>query len=194
MENEIEIWKDIPGYEGLYQISTFANVMSLERQVKNGDLSNRNVGGKLLTINKRSYNMVRLSKNQRVYTEKLSILMAITFLNHDKNSGLKVDHKDNDEYNDFLYNLQITTHRNNIAKDSGDKTKLGVFYDKNKKLYKSVIIIKRDRILAVSEKEEALALELYKVAIENLHLYNGNATIFRKHIKSIYYKSLIQTL
>ena len=28
-----EIWKDIKGYEGLYQVSNFGNVKSLERRV-----------------------------------------------------------------------------------------------------------------------------------------------------------------
>lgn len=34
-----EIWKDIKGYEGLYQISSFGNVKSLDRYIinKNGD-------------------------------------------------------------------------------------------------------------------------------------------------------------
>lgn len=29
-----EIWKDIEGYEGLYQVSNFGRVKSLERRVK----------------------------------------------------------------------------------------------------------------------------------------------------------------
>ena len=31
---EAEIWKDIPGYEGLYQVSNFGRVKSLERVIK----------------------------------------------------------------------------------------------------------------------------------------------------------------
>ena len=30
-----EIWKDIPGYEGLYQISNFGRVKSLKRPYEN---------------------------------------------------------------------------------------------------------------------------------------------------------------
>ena len=30
-----EIWKDIPNYEGLYQISNFGRVKSLPRMMKN---------------------------------------------------------------------------------------------------------------------------------------------------------------
>lgn len=39
-----EIWKDVVGYEGLYQISNFGNVRSVERK----DKFNRKQGGFLL--------------------------------------------------------------------------------------------------------------------------------------------------
>ena len=32
-----EIWKDIKGYEGYYQISSFGRVRGLDRYVKQGD-------------------------------------------------------------------------------------------------------------------------------------------------------------
>ena len=35
MENGIEIWKDLNGYEGIYQVSNFGNVKSLSRITKN---------------------------------------------------------------------------------------------------------------------------------------------------------------
>ena len=33
MQQQEEIWKDIPGYEGLYKVSNLGNVKSLERIV-----------------------------------------------------------------------------------------------------------------------------------------------------------------
>ena len=33
MKNEEEIWKDIEGYEGIYQVSNLGRVKSLERRV-----------------------------------------------------------------------------------------------------------------------------------------------------------------
>lgn len=33
---EGEIWKDVIGYEGLYMVSSFGRVISLERKVSNG--------------------------------------------------------------------------------------------------------------------------------------------------------------
>jgi hypothetical protein len=34
MENQIEIWKDVIGYEGLYQVSNFGNIYSFLRKKK----------------------------------------------------------------------------------------------------------------------------------------------------------------
>lgn len=45
-----EIWKDIKGYEGYYQISTLGRVRSLDRYV-NGRYGNQQlIKGKILTI------------------------------------------------------------------------------------------------------------------------------------------------
>ena len=50
MDNiKIEIWKDIIGYEGYYQISNLGNVKSLNRIVKNKN-GYRNTGERLLKI------------------------------------------------------------------------------------------------------------------------------------------------
>ena len=50
MENQIEIWKDIPGYEGLYQVSNLGNVKSLDRIVFNkGNKSLQKIKGKNLS-------------------------------------------------------------------------------------------------------------------------------------------------
>ena len=44
-----EIWKDIPEYEGLYQISNLGRVKSLDRYV-NGRNSKRLIKGKILSL------------------------------------------------------------------------------------------------------------------------------------------------
>src|SRR3990172_1430483 len=35
MENQIEIWKDVVGYEGMYRVSNLGSVKSLDRKIKN---------------------------------------------------------------------------------------------------------------------------------------------------------------
>ena len=56
---EVEIWKDVPGYEGLYQASTSGRIKSIPR---NGTLGGILVGA----ISKHGYRRVLLySKNKR---------------------------------------------------------------------------------------------------------------------------------
>lgn len=65
MENEI--WKDIKGYEGIYQVSNLERIKSLERYIiySNGDI--RITRMKLLnpTIRKDGSKVVRLSKDKQ---------------------------------------------------------------------------------------------------------------------------------
>lgn len=70
MQN-IEIWKDIPEYEGVYQVSIFGRVRSLDREIaQNGrkNIFTRIMRGKILTPRKQNngYCVVWLSKNGMV--------------------------------------------------------------------------------------------------------------------------------
>lgn len=120
-----EIWKDIPDYEGKYQISNLGRVKSLKRKYVLEDT--------ILKTPKCSggYMVVNLSKKiLRVHQ-----LMAITFLGHTPcGYKLVVDHIDNDKLNNKLDNLQLITHRENLSKDSTNTSGYtGVFLRPNKK-------------------------------------------------------------
>lgn len=111
----MEIWRDIPDYEGSYQVSDFANVKSLERKSWNGNMW-RNIKERILkpTLAGKGYYYVTLHRR----SFKVSVLVAMAFLNH-KPCGHKtiVDHKDNIKTNDYLSNLQLITNRKNASKD-----------------------------------------------------------------------------
>lgn len=118
MQNEI--WKDIPGYEGKYQVSNLGKVKSLTRYRKALNNSNSLLQGRVLKPGraKSGYLTVALSKNAKSKTFNVHQLVAIVFLNH-KPNGIKmiVDHKDNDKLNNSVENLQIITQRKNASKD-----------------------------------------------------------------------------
>ena len=69
----MEIWKDIPGYEGMYQVSNKGRVKSLTRIVKYKDGRERHYKEQQLAtfINCNGYIMVSLSKNS--WWEKMGI-------------------------------------------------------------------------------------------------------------------------
>ena len=98
MEN-VEIWKNIPGYEGIYQCSNLGRIKSLG--------NDRSRKEKILKqfINENGYYNLILWKNGKTKTYKVHQLVCIVFLSHDKNSNLVVDHKDGDtknkNYNEF---------------------------------------------------------------------------------------------
>jgi hypothetical protein len=128
-----EIWKDIPGYEGIYQVSDLGNVKSLrfnkEKILKPG-------------VNGSGYYTVVLCKGKRK-TKKVHKLVAMAFLNHNPDGyKLVVDHKDNDKLNNILSNLQLISQRENSSKDKkGTSKHTGVSWDKERNKWKSSISI-----------------------------------------------------
>ena len=101
-----EIWKDIKGYEGLYQVSNFGNIKSLQKTRFN---SNAVLKEKLLkqsrTGRERNYLSVKLDKNNTYKIFQVHRLVAETFLQNPKNLPC-VNHKDENGLNNNVNNLE----------------------------------------------------------------------------------------
>ena len=121
-----EIFKDIPNYEGLYQVSNLGRVKSLKRNVIcGGSFSGfKTVNERILKPSKTThgYFKVGISINGKLKNIDVHRLMANTFLNNKENKNLVVDHIDNDKTNNNISNLQLITHRENCSKDRKNKT------------------------------------------------------------------------
>ena len=149
MEEDIEIWRDIPDYEGYYQVSTFGRVKSLNRIVyKNGKYPFYKKENILKAgLNSRGYYTTLLCKDSKQKSFSVSILVAMAFLDHKPDGTHKVivDHKDNVRTNDYLSNLQLITTRENNSKDRfrGNYTSkyVGVHWNKNNKKWVAQITI-----------------------------------------------------
>jgi hypothetical protein len=120
---EKEIWKDVVGYEGLYQVSNLGRVKSLDRIVIDSGKYDRirKFRGLVLKpkINKQGYYTVNLSKNNKKKTFKMHQLVAIYYLNHTPcGHDLVVDHIDNNALNNYYKNLRIVTQRRNTHNQS----------------------------------------------------------------------------
>lgn len=100
---EKEIWRDIAGYEGYYQVSNFGRVRSLDK-MQNYNGSARLHKGKILKPNNdgRGYLIVDLSKNNRSVTKTIHRLVATAFLDNPNNLP-QVNHKDEDKENNFVF-------------------------------------------------------------------------------------------
>lgn len=106
-----EIWKDIDGHFGIYQISNFGRIKSLDRISPQG---NRLTGKIKHTYdNGNGYEYVDLSDNNAIRT-KASIhrLVAFAFVENPNNYP-QVNHKDENKYNNHYLNLEWCTQKYN---------------------------------------------------------------------------------
>lgn len=106
---EIEIWKDIKGYEGLYQVSSEGRVKSLNYK--------RTREEKILKagIQQQGYQHVVLSKEGKVTTFRVHRLVCQAFKNLDINDKKAVIlHRDNNPSNNTLDNLEVGDQSENI--------------------------------------------------------------------------------
>jgi hypothetical protein len=111
----MEIWKDIPNYEGLYQVSNKGRVKSLARSViyTNGVIGNfkERILRTSLTL---GYPDVVLTRDKKRTTFKVHSIMAVVFLGHTMHSGMTVNHIDGNRANNNLENLEVVTHKQNM--------------------------------------------------------------------------------
>lgn len=104
-----EIWKDIKGYEGLYQVSSLGNVRSLDRYKKNrkgrylqkGRILNKN-------YDKDGYLIVGLYKNGKGKTKKIHRLVAEAFIPNPEDKPT-INHKNGIRSNNCVENLEWAT-------------------------------------------------------------------------------------
>lgn len=110
----MEIWKDIYGYERLYQISNYGRVKSLPR------ITNRK-SGRILSVRERvmaniisadGYLRIKLCKNNIQKIMSIHRLVAIAFIANPKNKP-QVNHIDGNKLNNKLENLEWVTAKEN---------------------------------------------------------------------------------
>ena len=103
-----EEYRDIIGYEGIYQISNEGNLKSLKWN-KSKILKKH--------IDNNGYYSSNLTLNNKYKTFRLHMLVAKAFLNHtpDGTTKLVVNHIDGNKLNNNINNLEVVTHRENIT-------------------------------------------------------------------------------
>lgn len=161
---ETEIWKDIPDYEGLYQISSLGRVKSF-KYGKEKLLKNRLVSS--------GYLMVILSKNNLTKQKTIHQLVAESFYNHtsDGTNNICVDHINNIKTDNRVENLQIVTHRYNMSKDrKGSSKYTGVSWHKQSLKWRASIGINKKIITLGYFNDEIEAAQAYKNALSAISI------------------------
>lgn len=114
-----EVWKDIPGYEGLYQVSNLGRVKSLERYVFDRVAKHYQPEQIKKPSNKKSkdgsakgYLILQLYRDNKAKNCYIHRLVAEAFIPNPENKKT-VNHKNGDKHDNRAENLEWTTYKEN---------------------------------------------------------------------------------
>lgn len=105
-----EIWRDVSGYEGYYQVSNYGRVRSTYNSYRKGDAEYYVMKGSLDTG---GYRQVLLTSNGRPRNFKIHKLVATAFIPN-PNGYKELNHIDEDKTNNHVDNLEWCTREYNI--------------------------------------------------------------------------------
>lgn len=106
----MEIYKSVKGYEGIYEVSNFGNVRSIDRN----DSIGRKTKGRIISPSVcNGYLGVNLCKNSKATYTKVHKIVAETFLEKTENRN-EVNHKNGNKKDNRLENLEYVTKSENI--------------------------------------------------------------------------------
>lgn len=117
---ESEEWKEIPGYEGYYEVSKCGKVRSVERVIEMKNGCRRKFPGVLMTqqVHMKGYLILWLRRNgdrEKVYVHRV---VASAYHPNTENK-ICVNHKDKDRQNNHYENLEwCTIGENNEHRDT----------------------------------------------------------------------------
>ena len=108
-----EIWKDVVGSEGLYEVSNLGNVRSCDRTVQHKNGKVQQVYGRIMsTYSIGGYLHVKLSKDGHSKSTLLHRIVAEAFISNDSNLP-QVNHIDCNKLNNNVSNLEWCTAKEN---------------------------------------------------------------------------------
>ena len=117
-----EVWKDVKGYEGYYQVSNLGNARSLDREVLNQGVVQPIKGRVLKAGIRNGYKSVVFSLNGKVKNHSMHRLVAEAFIDNEYNLPV-VNHIDENKLNNAVENLEWCTQNENLKKSSTNRYK-----------------------------------------------------------------------
>lgn len=128
----IEEWKPVVGFEGLYEVSNFGNVRSLDRTTvyKNGRVHQTSGKDLAISLNSQGYRKTIFSVNGVHTTPRVCRLVAMAFIPNPNNLP-QVNHKDENKLNDCADNLEWCDNKYNMnygtaPQRRGEKTRKAI--------------------------------------------------------------------
>lgn len=109
----MEVWKDIKGYEGSYQVSSLGNVRSLDRIIVSSSGSRYGIVGVDMKPYNNKYLFIILSTPELGRkSHSIHRLVASAFIDNPEKKRT-VNHKDGNKLNNCVDNLEWNTHGEN---------------------------------------------------------------------------------
>jgi hypothetical protein len=112
----MENWKDIKGYEGIYQVSDLGRVRSLDRTFKDRSGRVQKIKGKIRaqkSTNGRGYIQLSLSDGKNKSRQTLHRIVATAFIENPSGKP-EINHIDGDKSNNMANNLEWCTRSENV--------------------------------------------------------------------------------
>ena len=168
-----EEWKDIIGYEGLYQVSNLGRVKSMNRVIYYSDGRKFNYYSQILkvNINKRNYNnnIVHLYKNGIRKAIPVHRLVATSFIVNNDNLP-EVNHIDGNRNNNKVENLEWSSRKDNMkhAFDNGLINNIGINHGNNIYAESQIIEVKKLLLLKLPHKQIEEITGVKKGTIEQI--------------------------
>lgn len=183
MENEL--WKQLEGYKGLYEISSFGRVKSLKRSIPDGRTNAFRTRKEIILSEKQTgrYKKVILTKNGIRICYSIHYLVAKAFLG-DRKNGFVVNHKDLNKQNNKVDNLEWVTSKENYshAKELGVIKSFWLGKNRSEETKKKISLSKKGRV--GNRKGVKLSDEIKKKISESLKrkldIKNNNILITKR--------------
>ena len=159
-----EIWKDIEGFEGYYQVSNLGQVKSLDREVIYSDGKVHHHKGRLIkpSTNQKGYLQIHLQRQDDKLDITVHRLVALHFVDGYA-EGLQVNHKDENKLNNRADNLEWCSPTYNVnygtnLQRKGFAYKKGEYTQRCKRLVVYVDDVKLGEYNGYKEASEALGV------------------------------------
>jgi len=176
MENQNEVWKDVLGFEGMYQVSNLGRVKSLDRI---DSIGKRQYSRILKTApSSKKYLNVVFCKNGKCKTHRVHRVVAIAFLDNPYNLP-QINHIDSVRDNNKVDNLEFCSERENSChrfKNKETTSKYtGVYFAKERNKWQSYIEVNKKLIRLGYFKNE---IDAYNARCN----YEKNNNIINKYL------------
>lgn len=170
---EEEIWKDVPGFEGSYKVSSHGRIKSITRtRLVNGGIVTFPETIRKPSIMNKYYSVLAKSTTSKPKQLRVHRIVATVFVPNPENKP-QVNHKDCDKFNNHFSNLEwVTPAENNKHARDNNRTNppKGVNHWNNKLDPTQVSVIRSCLKIGITQQKIADYFKVHRTCISAIKL------------------------